>query len=143
MGTIWCDVPFSAVGGRRHELLGDAGLRCSDAPVGDASVVSGGREALAEAFVVVRQRADLTAQGHVGGGDAYDVGICPALLQLDDLAQEFGDALALVGDLGVGGLEGIFGVQRALTPGSLDHLVLGFLGIGPEGPFQLVSLRWQ
>ncbi|MFE0798636.1 hypothetical protein [Streptomyces sp. NPDC058812] len=108
MGTIWCDVPFSAVGGRRHELLGDAGLQCSDAPAGEAGVVSGGREALAEAFVVVRQRADLTAQGHVGGGDSYDVGICPVLPQLGDLAQEFGDALALVGNLGVGGFEGIF-----------------------------------
>ncbi|MEV2255198.1 hypothetical protein AB0I94_32255 [Streptomyces sp. NPDC050147] len=122
MGAIWCDVPLSAVGGRRHELLGDAGLQCSDAPVGEAIVVPGGREAPAEAFVVERQRADLTAQGHVGGGDAYDVGICPVLLQLDGSAQELGDALALVGNLGVGGFEGFFGVQRALTPGSLEAL---------------------
>ncbi|MGC9500124.1 hypothetical protein [Streptomyces sp. WG7] len=84
-------------------------------------------------FAGVREHGDVTAQGTVGGGDAHGVGVRrPVLLQLSDLAQWCGDALALVGDPGMGGFEGVLGVRRAFAPGSLDRSAPGFVGVDPE-----------
>ena len=53
-------------------------------------------------------------------------------LQVADAAEQFADAGALCVDLGVGGLEGVLGVERAFAPGRLcrgdrGDLVLGML----------------
>ena len=59
------------------------------------------------------------------GGDVLDGLLGPFGLQVPDLAQEFSDAGALRDDLGVGGLQGVFGVERAFPPGRFLPGVLG------------------
>ena len=59
------------------------------------------------------------------GGDALDGFLGPLGLQIPDLAQEVSDAGALRDDLGMGGLQGVFGVEGAFPPG---RFLLGVLG---------------
>ncbi|MEV6425587.1 hypothetical protein [Streptomyces sp. NPDC051662] len=62
-------------------------------------------------------------------------------LQIAYLAEEFADAGALGEDLGMSGLEALFGVRGSLAPGCFspvvlhgEHLGLSFTGFRPAAP---------
>jgi hypothetical protein len=48
-----------------------------------------------------------------------------------NLAEEFGDLIALTQDLGVGCLERVLAVQCPFAPGGFQRLALGFVALGP------------
>jgi len=56
-------------------------------------------------------------EGGVLGGDALDGVLGPVGLQVADLAQKIADAFTLLDDLGVRGLERVFGIERSFPPG--------------------------
>ena len=60
----------------------------------------------------------------------------PLGFQVPDLAEELADPGALLDDLGVGGLQGVFGVEGAFPPGRLLPGVLS----GPV--LRLAGGRW-
>ena len=104
--------------------VGELGFEVGDAPVLEAQVGAGGFEPFVEGAVVGGELADALFERGVLGGDPLDGLLGPFGLQVADLAEEFADAGALGEDLGVGGLEGVFGVQRAFAPGRLALVVL-------------------
>jgi hypothetical protein len=93
------------------------------APVGEAQVGAGGLQPLIEGPVVGGELAEALFEGGVLGGDPLDGFLGPLGLQVADLAKEFTDAGALGGDLGVGGLERVLGVECPLAPGRLGFVV--------------------
>jgi hypothetical protein len=62
-------------------------------------------------------------EGGVLGGDPLNGVLGPFGLQVADLAEEFADAGSLVEDLGVGGFEGVLGVERPFPPSRFSPIV--------------------
>jgi hypothetical protein len=89
-----------------------------DALVVEAEVLSCGLEFLLEGAVPGGERADALLERGVLGGDPLDGFLGPFGLQVADLAEELADTGALGEDLGVGGLERVFGVQCAFPIGA-------------------------
>lgn len=105
----------------------------------EAEVGAGGLEPLVEGAVVGGQLANSLLEGGVLGGDPLDGFLSPLGLQVPYLAEEFADAGALGEDLGLGGLECVLGVQRALAPRRLALVVL--FGELPGPPFAGLGYR--
>lgn len=104
--------------------IGESGFQVGDPPVLEAQVGAGGLQPLVEGAVVGGELADPLFESGVLGGDPLDGVFGPLGLQVADLTEEFADAGALGEDLGVGGLEAFFGVQRPLAPRCLSLVVL-------------------
>ncbi|MBP2047817.1 hypothetical protein J2Z21_000739 [Streptomyces griseochromogenes] len=100
------------------------GLRGRDAPVLEAQVRAGGLESLVEGAVVDGELADALFEGGVLGGDPLDGALGPLSSHIAYLAEEFAAPSALGEDLGVGGFEGVLGVQGAFAPGPFAFVVL-------------------
>jgi hypothetical protein len=81
----------------------------------EADVGAGGFESFIEGAVVGAELAHALFEGGVLGGDPLNSILCPFGFQIADLAEEFADASALGENLGAGGLEGVFGVERPFT----------------------------
>ena len=97
----------------------------------ETQVGTGGLEPFVEGPVVGGELADSLLERGVLGGDPLDGLFGPLGLQVADLAEELADAGALGDDLGVGGFEGVLGVQRPLTPGRFLLVVLIGEDLGP------------
>jgi len=106
--------------------VGEVGFEVGDAAVLEPQVGAGGLQPLVQGAVVGGGLAEALFEGGVLGGDPLDGVLGPLGLQVADLAEEFADAGALGADLGVGGLEGVFGVECAFPPG-------GFVFVGGGG----------
>ncbi|HET9970728.1 MAG TPA: hypothetical protein VFQ68_21005 [Streptosporangiaceae bacterium] len=84
-----------------------------------------GLEFLLEGAVAGGESADALLERGVLGGDPLDGLLGPFGLQVPDLAEELADAGALDGDLVMGGLERVLGVERPLAPGGLALVLAG------------------
>jgi hypothetical protein len=105
--------------------FGDAGFE-----VGEAVVLAGGGQFVGEASGLGFLIAHGAFEGEVLTGHADPVVFGPAGIQVADLAEEFGDVLALAQDLGVRCLECVLAVERPLAPGSLQRLLFGLTAFG-------------
>jgi hypothetical protein len=80
----------------------------------EAQVGAGGCQALLQGAVVGGELAHALLEGGVLRGDPLDGFFSSFGLQVADLTEEFADAGALGEDLGVGGFEGVLGVEGPL-----------------------------
>ena len=92
-------------------------LEVGNAAVKEPGVGPGCGELVGEGLVVVGELADALLERGVLGDQPLQAVVGPGLFQVADLAQEVGDALALLNNLAVGGGEGVLGVEGAFAPG--------------------------
>jgi hypothetical protein len=99
-----------------------------------------------EGPVLGRELADTLLEGGVLGRDAGDGVFRPLGFEVADLAEETADAGSLGRNLGMGGFQGVLGVQRSLPPGRVP-LVIGLgeqldtdAGHGSIGPLKGINL---
>jgi hypothetical protein len=79
-------------------------------------------------------RSSVGLQGRVLGGDPLDGVLGPLGFQVADLAEELADPGTLTADLGVGALQGVFGVEGPFPPGGVV-LVSGGSELASVGQF--------
>jgi hypothetical protein len=107
-----------------------AGFEVGDPPVGEAIVLAGGGQPVGESPQLGFLVAGGAFECEVLAGHADPVLFGPAGVQVADLADEFGDLLALAQDLGMRGLERVLAVQRPFASGGLQCLVFGCVAFG-------------
>jgi hypothetical protein len=90
----------------------------------EAQVRACGLQPFVKGAVVGGELTDALLEGGVLCGDPLDGLLRPFGLQVADLAEKFTDVGALGEDLGVGGLEGVLGVERPFPPGRLMPVIL-------------------
>lgn len=100
------------------------GFQVGEASVEEAVVGAGGLQLPLQAPVVVGELAYPLLECGVLLGQALGGALGMLGLQIAKLPEEDADPLALAVDFGVGGLECILGVERALPPGRVDLRVV-------------------
>ena len=96
--------------------FGELGLELSDAPVGEPVVGARGLQPLCEGAVVGGELADSLLERGVLGGHPLDGVLGEFAFGVAELPEKLPDPGALGADLGVGGLERVFGVECPLPP---------------------------
>ncbi len=113
--------------------IGELGLELRDAPVGEPVVGARGLQPLCEGAVVGGELADSLLERGVLGSHPLDGVLGELAFGVAELAEQLADAGALSADFVVGGLEGVFGVERPLPPWRLGRGVLCGLVTLPLG----------
>src|SRR5690349_8753430 len=101
------------------------GFEVGEAFVEEAVVGSGGLQLLLQTAGFLGEMTNALFECRILDAEALRGALGVLGLKVAQLAEENADPFALDVDLGMGGIEGVFGVKGSLVPGSVDLRIDG------------------